>query len=404
MAGSLERRYGGTWQAINVLSAAPNAFYQDDPFIILNERLGDDANDVIDLQEYEDLNVEFLRSDEVAKIVDEIAPRQPIVPVYSFTSSFFDDTDDRFTMLGPASAIATKYDSKAAHYRLFHELGVSPVPGEILSAVQIDERINQLAPCFVSSSFTSGGNESAYVYTPEDWRSFKKGLRDVNREAPFVVTKLLDLALELNINAIVIDENRTVPLVITDQLMRGKRYLGNVYPTSASSEQIEQILHITKTIGDHLSREGFRGTFGCDFLVDKNDNLYTVDLNPRRQGGYVCNLLALEAVGINLTDHELDCAIDDHTLFGKTFAQIQYPHVWAHSKIKPDKHGFVLKDAWHEGGLSGAFDHPSSTYKSLFYKKGMRFEDGYVGYAVVTGGDRRETTDRLQNILDNVIY
>ena len=47
---------------------------------------------------------------------------------------------------------------------------------------------------------------------------------------------------------------------------------------------IEKLKEYTRLLGQWLVREGYRGIFGCDFLVDDNDDIYFLEINARKQG------------------------------------------------------------------------------------------------------------------------
>jgi hypothetical protein len=47
---------------------------------------------------------------------------------------------------------------------------------------------------------------------------------------------------------------------------------------------IEKLKEYTRVGGQWLAREGYRGIFGCDFLVDDNDDIYFLEINARKQG------------------------------------------------------------------------------------------------------------------------
>jgi len=392
MGKSLAKRFGGEWKPINIYNAMPNKQYREDAFLLVNngeediwERAG---RYTIRLPEYEDLNQLFVSSAVVSAAVERLQAQQSCIPVYSFTSSFFDATDKRFTLLGPDPGIATHYDSKINHYRLFEQLGLPAIPGRVLSAREFDRHIKEMIPCFVSSTFTSGGNESRYVFDQRDWQALRGQLRKVNRNAPILATTLLDpIAYSLNVNVLVADRDATHTLVVSRQIMRGRRYLGNLYPANISKEMEREIVRITQRVGDALSQEGFRGLFGLDFLVDMDGVVYVVDLNPRRQGGYACNALALEQMGVSLTDHELACALDGVTTLNASYEAMQFPHAWAHSKVRPERSGSLWHNV-HKGSLEDVFAKAPHKFTTLFYEPGSFFFDGCIGYIAASGDIR----------------
>jgi len=400
MANSLSRRFESEYKPIYVFSSHPNKYFRKENYIVLNERadlVEKELNEkVVYLQEYEDLNEEFVRSPLVQKISKQLFAKQKQIPIYSFTTSFLRLSDPRWLVLGPSSVISTFYDNKAEHYKLFKHLGLPRNNARIFENKEELLRKNHTYPGYITASYTSGGNESGLIYSKEMLNNFLSKLRDVNERGQFLVAQIFEHIIAMpNVNAVVTGKNKTNVLVISDQIMRGERYLGNVYPTSISPKHTEQIKQIAVKIGNFLSRKGYRGLFGCDFLINNDGKLVVVDLNPRRQGGYVCNTLALKAVGINLTDIELSCALCKEVSVNLVYEKIQYPAAWAHSKIKPYDPGQRIDRENKRGDIQRIFDKKLGNYSGTFYEKGSIFIDGYIGYTVAAGKDRRKVHESV---------
>lgn len=398
MAVSLSQRFGATYKPIYIFSAHPNKQFVKQNYIVLNKRaervehgLGEE---VIYLQEYEDMNNEFVRSPFIQKLADQLFEKQKCIPVYSFTTSFLSITDPRWLIIGPSPEIATYYDNKARHYELFEKLSLSRNDARIYKNEEELLKKNHSFPGYITASYTSGGNESGLIYSKEMLDTFLSGLRAVNKNDRFVVARIFEHIVKMpNVNAIVTGKNITKVLVISDQIMRGTRYMGNVYPTSVAPRHVAQIKRIAVKIGNHLSRKGYRGLFGCDFLINKKGKLVVVDLNPRRQGGYACNALALRSIGISLTDLELACALRETPTIDLSYNKIQYPSAWAHSKIKPYDPGQRIVKESKQGNMMRVFSKQHGTYYETFYTKGSIFIDGYIGYVVSAGKKQKNVYD-----------
>lgn len=404
MADSLSRRFGRPHKPIYIFSSHPNKCFAKENYIVLNKQAYRIENDVkekvICLQEYEDLNQEFLQSTFIKELADGLLKKQERLPLYSFTTSFLNVKDSRWLVIGPSPKISTFYDNKAQHYELFEKLSLPRNEARIYENKKELLKKNHTFPGYITASYTSGGNESGLIYSREMLNNFLSRLRAVNTKNRFLVASIFEHIVTMpNVNAIVTDKNKTNILVITDQIMRGTRYLGNVYPSSVLPKHIEQIKKIAVKIGNHLSREGYRGVFGCDFLINDKGRLVVVDLNPRRQGGYACNALALKSVGINLTDIELSCALGEVSKIDLTYEKIQYPTAWAHSKVKPYDPGQRVSREIKEGNMMEVFSEFNGSYYGTFYKKDSIFIDGYIGYVIKTGKDR----EKIYNLVTGTV-
>ena len=408
MADSLSRHFGCEYKPIYIFSSHPNRYFAKENYIVLNEHAYDIENDlkenVIYLQEYEDLNEEFLNLPFIKKLSDKLFKKQGQIAIYSFTTSFLKVTDPRWLIIGPSPTIATHYDNKIKHYELFEKLNLPRNKARIFKNKDDLLKKNHTFPGYITASYTSGGNESRLIYSKKMLENFLSGLRNINAKNGFLVADIFEhIATMPNVSAIVTEINKTNILVISDQIMRGNRYLGNIYPSSISPKHIKQIKQITLKIGNYLSKEGYRGLFGCDFLINKKGKLVVIDLNPRRQGGYACNALALKALGINLTDIELLCALGKVSKVNLAYDDIQYPVVWAHSKIKPHDPGQRINQETKKGDMIKVFSEQNGNYFGTFYKKDSIFIDGYTGYVIAVGKDREKiynlVTDTVNELL-----
>jgi len=232
-------------------------------------------------------------------------------------------------------------------------------------------------------------------------KNFLSRLRDINREGPFLMADIFEsMVLAPNASAIVTDDGSVHTLVITDQILRGNRYLGNSYPSRAGDAHRAKITRVMDKIGKFLSTNSYRGLFGCDFLISAEGKMVVVDLNPRRQGGYVCNAFALDAVGVSLTDLELACAVDGSVTLDVSPKKLEYPHAWVHAKVKPYEPGQRCRLDQKKGDLRSIFNKPHGAYDAAFYKKGSIFIDGYVGYCVVTGDNLESVTAELNQHIE----
>ena len=322
--------------------------------------------------------------------------------------SFLKITDPQWLVLGPSPKIATYYDNKAQHYELFKKLNLPRNEARVFKDKDELLKKNHTFPGYITASYTSGGNESGLIYSKGMLDNFLSRLRAVNTKDRFLVASIFEHIVTMpNVNAIVTGKNQTSILVISDQIMRGTRYLGNIYPSSISPKHIKQIKTITIKIGNYLSQEGYRGLFGCDFLINNKGKLVVVDLNPRRQGGYACNALALKALGVNLTDIELLCALGKVSKVNLSYDNIQYPAIWAHSKIKPNDPGQRINKETKKGSMVKVFSKQNGSYSGTFYKKDSIFIDGYIGYVITVGKNREKVynlvTDTVNKLLKDTL-
>lgn len=408
-AEALKKSLGGQWKSIVVYSTHPAKAFVKENFLIINQN-GDEiektvGGPVVALQEYEDLNHEFATSSEIFEIISQLKKKQKKVVIVSFTTAFLDFNDQDIFVVGPDKNLAKRFDSKIAQFSLFQELDLPRNKATIFgSQSDVLAAGIKILPCYITAAFSSGGNESGLIYSEKMLKKFFSRLRNINADGAFLVSNIFEgLVLAPNVNALVTAKGKTEIVAITDQILRGNRYLGNIFPSIALPHHRDKIIEATHLIGDHLAEQGFRGLFGLDFLINQKGDLVIVDLNPRRQGGYACNVLALKSIGIDLVDAEVRTALGEDVTLGLPKNGMVLSYAWAHSKVKPGDPGQRVQEERQSGNISEIFIAGSGQYEATFPVCGSIFIDGYTGYAVVTGATRDEVWKKLSECVSELI-
>lgn len=404
MAASLSKRFGREFRPIRVINAWPSKQYDTGNYVILNKKSyklrKDLGKPVVYLPDYEDVNVEFTQNKTIQDIASKLLKKQKTVYVYPFTTSFLDLPPDIFTVLGPDNKLAKKYDDKICQTELFKSLDLPRNNARVFK----DERAlyaneADIIPCYLSAAYTSGGNESGLIYDSEMLHEFLARLRPVNKRSHFLVADIFeDLVLAPNINALITEQGKTYILIVADQILQGNRYLGNLYPSIAEKKHLKQIYDTTKIIGDYLAKEGYKGLFGCDFLINRKGDLVVVDLNPRHQGGYACNGLALKQKSISLTDIELATYQGDEVALSQKELNKALGFAWSHSKLVPAEKGQIIHNEYLLNDVEKPFQSVGESFAAEFYKKGSVFIEGYIGYQVQTAKVRSELESKMLHI------
>ena len=404
MAKSLSKRFGKEFRPIRILNAWPSKEYDNGNYVILNKKSytlrKDLGKPVVYLPDYEDVNIEFIQNKTIQDIANKLLEKQKTVYVYPFTTSFLDLPPDIFTVLGPDSRLAKKYDDKVCQTELFESLDLPRNKVRVFkdeAALLANE--SDIIPCYLSAAYTSGGNESGLINDSKMLHEFLARLRPVNKRSHFLVADIFeDLVLAPNINALITAQGKTYVLVVADQILQGNRYLGNLYPSIVDKKHLKLIYDTTKKLGDCLAKEGYRGLFGCDFLINQKGDLVIVDLNPRHQGGYACNGLALKQKSINLADIELATYEGDEVRISQKELDEELDFAWSHSKLVPAKKGQIIHNEYILNDIEKPFQTIGESFAVEFYKKGSVFIEGYIGYQVQTAKVRSELELKMLHI------
>jgi len=85
--------------------------------------------------------------------------------------------------------------------------------------------------------------------------------------------------------AVVANEKDVYIAGVADQrIEKGTRFTGSTFPTKLSDETVGTLNTITRILGKWLAKEGYRGIYGCDFLVDHEEKVFFLEVNARKQG------------------------------------------------------------------------------------------------------------------------
>lgn len=399
MAASLSKKFGKEFRPIRILNAWPSSNYASPNYIVLNKKGYKLAKElrkpVVFLPDYEDVNQEFSHDPFIMKIAKKLLEKQDTVYVYPFTTAFLDLPTSDFTVLGSNNVLARTLDNKINQLKLFKRLGLPHNKARIFETKEdLLEHEYEAVPSYISAAYTSGGNESELIYSPEMLHEFLAKLRLINKKNSFIVSDIFEnIVLAPNVNALVTSDGKVYTLILSDQILQGNRYLGNVYPSEASKTHRQEIQTIIETIGKYLASQGYVGLFGCDFLINKAGELVVVDLNPRHQGGYACNGLSLQAKGINLTDLELSVLLGEDVQLAQSELDEHLDFAWSHSKIIPYEKGQAVHGEYHRSSIEQPFAEIGETFVTEFYKEGSVFIEGYIGYQVHTSNDRSSLED-----------
>lgn len=213
---------------------------------------------------------------------------------------------------------------------------------------------------------------------------------------------ILNVIISPNVN-VFISNNEIKILNITDQILKNFIYFGNIYPSKVTEKQKNIILDVAMKIGKYLQKEGFRGLFGCDFIINKNGDVYIVEINSRRQGSYT--ILAL--LNENLIKCELDLFLNkklnlDNFNFEPNFC-------WAHSKLKKiSSKRSKIKNEINFNLITTPFKEIGSEFYISFYLKNYKIKDCYLGYYLLTGKKYDEVfqvlNKRTKELVKELVY
>jgi len=135
-------------------------------------------------------------------------------------------------------------------------------------------------PVLVRPSFVLGGRAMQIVADEEQLRHYLKTAVEIDEDKPVLVDKYIS-GKEVEVDAICDGRNVFVPGIM-ELVERTGIHSGDsisVYPTFSISNKVKgTILQYAKKLGLEI---GIVGLYNIQFIVDENDDVYIIEVNPR---------------------------------------------------------------------------------------------------------------------------
>ena len=185
-------------------------------------------------------------------------------------------------IIGTDVAAIERAENRDSFEKIMEELHIPQPKGQAVTniedGVKTAEEIGY--PVLVRPSYVLGGRAMQIVANEESLRSYLKTAVKINEDQPVLVDKYIQ-GKELEVDAVCDGYDVFVPGIM-EHVERTGVHSGDsisVYPTfSVSAKAKGTILEYTKKLGLGI---GIRGLFNIQFIVDKNDDVYVIEVNPR---------------------------------------------------------------------------------------------------------------------------
>ncbi|MCD7823232.1 MAG: carbamoyl-phosphate synthase large subunit [Oscillospiraceae bacterium] len=200
-----------------------------------------------------------------------------------------------------------KAENRDAFDAVIRSLGIPNPTGDAVTniedGVKVAERIGY--PVLVRPSFVLGGRAMEIVATEEMLRHYLKNAVEVDVDKPVLVDKYI-MGKEVEVDAICDGEEVFIPGIM-ELVERTGVHSGDsmsVYPPFSISQAVKD------TINDYTTRLGLGigivGLFNIQFIVDKDDNVSVIEVNPRASRSVP---FLSKSTGINLVSVATKCML-----------------------------------------------------------------------------------------------
>ncbi len=223
----------------------------------------------------------------VRNLIDEILKHQNqlYINLYESILEMTLDQIDRVSVLGPDKYVARQFNNKITQYKSLE--GIVPLAEhkvcenmDCLLKITAGLRKRWTDGIFVSGAYSAAGINSAVTYNQDQVQKKFGATNDV-----YLISRFIPHQLDPTVLAVVANEEDVFIAGIADQvIVDGNRFIGSKFPSTVNDEQRRKLYEYTVAVGRMLGSKGYRGIFGCDYLVDDNGKVFFLEINARKQG------------------------------------------------------------------------------------------------------------------------
>ncbi len=233
-------------------------------------------------------------------------------------------TDRGVKIIGTDCAAIDRAEDRNAFENLLNELDIPRAKGQAVT--KIEDGIRAAAeigyPVLVRPSFVLGGRAMQIVANEEQLRHYLKTAVEIDEDKPVLVDKYIQ-GKEVEIDAICDGHDVFVPGIM-ELVERTGVHSGDsisVYPTFSISDKVKGIiLQYAKKLGLGI---GIIGLYNIQFIVDENDEVFIIEVNPR--SSRTVPFLS-KATGYSLAD------IATEVILGKTLKEQGFFNIYPEEK------------------------------------------------------------------------
>ncbi|MCR5107617.1 MAG: carbamoyl-phosphate synthase large subunit [Lachnospiraceae bacterium] len=185
-------------------------------------------------------------------------------------------------LIGTDNEAIDRAEDRDCFERLLLELNIPEPKG--LAVTDIEEGIKAAEsigyPVLVRPSFVLGGRAMQIVSKQKDLRHYLQTAVEIDKDKPVLVDRYIS-GKELEVDAICDGSEVFIPGIM-ELVERTGIHSGDsisVYPTFSVSDKVKEVIRdYTKRLGLGI---GIRGLFNIQFIVDENEEVYIIEVNPR---------------------------------------------------------------------------------------------------------------------------
>jgi len=223
----------------------------------------------------------------VIRLINNLLERQDRLYIYMYESLQEMSLDDMegVEILGPKSFFSHRLNNKIYQYNGFKQVVNVPEFEVCLGWEDLQTATEKRWDVwkdgiFVTTAYSAAGANSVIAHCWQDVLDKFKGM-----DYPYLISRYHPHVYDPTVLAVVANEADVYVAGVADQRIEGgNRFTGSTYPSALTEGIQHELFKITRRVGRLLGKEGYRGIFGCDYVVDEEENIVFVEVNARKQG------------------------------------------------------------------------------------------------------------------------
>lgn len=285
--------------------------------------------------------------------------------------------------------------------KLLIELGIPQPKGRAVTNIEdglkTAEEIGY--PVLVRPSFVLGGRAMQIVGNAEQLKHYLKTAVEIDVDKPVLVDKYIQ-GKEVEVDAICDGVDVFVPGIM-ELVERTGIHSGDsisVYPTFSISDKVKgTILKYAKKLGLGI---GIKGLYNIQFIVDENDDVYIIEVNPRssrtvpflsKSTGYSLADIATEVIiGTSLKEQGIFCLYPNE----KQRWYVKVP-VFSFNKIR-GLDAYLSPEMKSTGEAIGYDDKLNRALYKALQASGMKLQTYGTVFATISDKDKPEALELIR--------
>ncbi|MBQ1467603.1 MAG: ATP-grasp domain-containing protein, partial [Solobacterium sp.] len=308
-------------------------------------------------------------------------------------------------IIGTNCEAISRAENRDSFEKILEELSIPQPPGQAVTNIEDGVKAaNKVGyPVLVRPSFVLGGRAMQIVSNDQQLRQYLKSAVEINEDQPVLVDKYIE-GKEVEIDA-VCDGRDVFVAGIMELVERTGIHSGDsisVYPTFSISNKVKgTILQYTKKLGLGI---GIIGIFNIQFIVDQDDNVYVIEVNPRssrtvpflsKSTGYSLADIATEVIlGKTLKEQ----GIFDIYPQEKNRYYVKVP-VFSFNKIKGID-AYLSPEMKSTGEAIGYDDKLNRALYKALQASGMHLKNYGTVFATIADADKEEALPLIRRFYD----